>query len=289
MIDPRVKKVLEWMREVEIGSGDLTTESISPYSLHSAGRVIAKSDGIFSGREILEILFEPGGNQLKVNWNVEEGSIIEIGNEIFSFEGNGAEVLKVRRLIEWIIGRMSGIATATKETVNFLEKYGKRLVAGSKVSPIFEVFDRKAFETGGGIFKRHGLEDTIYITQNHFLYAGGITDVLARVIEEIGDARKALKIEIEVNSFDQFVDANKSNCDIIHLVDLDDKKMKEVFEKGDLNKKPVLHLNTLNDWRDKYADYFFRFCAIEELLKDVKYFRNKLVIRRNGDKCEEGK
>lgn len=184
---------------------------------------------------------------------------------------------------------MSGIATATKKTVNFLEKHGKRLITDSKVSPIFEVFDRIAFETGGGIFKRHGLEDTIYITQNHFLYAGGISDVLARVIEEIGDARRALKIEIEVNSFDQLVDADKNNCDIIHLVGLDDKQIKEVFEKGDLNKKPILHLNTLNDWRDGYVNYFFRFCAIEELLRDVKYFGSKLIIGENGGRCEEGK
>ncbi|RKY54903.1 MAG: hypothetical protein DRP89_04290 [Candidatus Neomarinimicrobiota bacterium] len=287
MINSRINKILHWMREVEVGSGDLTTESISPYALHTTGRLIAKSDGIFSGREVLESLFEPIGNQLKVNWNVEESSEIKNGSEILSFEGNGAEVLKVRRLIEWIVGRMSGIATATKETVNFLEKHGKRLVAGSKVSPIFEVFDHIAFVTGGGIFKHHGLEDTIYITHNHLLYAGGISDVLARVEEELGDARKSLKIEIEVNNFDQFVEANKHNCDIIHLVSMDDKQIKEVFEKGDPNKKPILHLNVLSDWRDMYADYFFRFCAIEELFRDVKYFKSKLLIVENGGKYEE--
>lgn len=275
------------MQEVEIGSGDLTTESISPYALHTTGRLIAKSDGIFSGREILETLFKPTGNQLKIKWNVEEGSEIKNGSEILRFEGNGAEVLKIRRLIEWIVGRMSGIATATKETVNFLGKHGKRLVAGTKVSAIFEVFDRIAFKTGGGIFKHHGLEDTIYITQNHLLYAGGITDVLARVEEELGDVRKALKIEIEVNNFDQFVEANKHNCDIIHLVGLDNKQIKEVFEKGDPNKKPILHLNVLSDWRDMYSDYFFRFCAIEELFRDVKYFKSKLLIEKNRGKDEE--
>jgi len=47
MINSRINKILYWMQEIEVGHGDLTTESISPYALHTVGRIIAKSDGLF--------------------------------------------------------------------------------------------------------------------------------------------------------------------------------------------------------------------------------------------------
>lgn len=194
------------------------------------GKLIVKESGLFSGREVIDILFEPAVEQLSVDWNVEEGSEIKAGDEIFNFEGSGAEILKVHRLVEWIIGRMSGIATSARCVVEALEKSGKRLIAGSTVSPIFEAFDEIAFTTAGGVFKRHGLSDSIYVTKNHLSYAGGISDIIERVDKELGEVRKTVKIEVEVNSFDEFVIANDQDCEVIHLVGLNEIQIRDVFE-----------------------------------------------------------
>lgn len=275
----QIREILNWMQSIEAGSGDLTTETIAPYALHSEGSLIAQDEGLFSGLEILEILFESSGKQLQVSWNKQEGESLRKDNLIFTFQGNGAEVLKNRRLIRWLIGRMSGLATACHKAADFLKPYGKELVQGITVNPIFEVFDAVAFETGGGLWQRNGLNDSVYITQNHLHYANGLEIVLERVNQELGEIRKKIKIEVEVNHALQFEQVKELDIDIIHLVNLSPADINNVFEKQNPVKKPVLHLERLADFQASYADYFFKYCAIEELHKNIQPLNCELIIK----------
>jgi nicotinate-nucleotide pyrophosphorylase (carboxylating) len=275
----RVREVLNWMQSIEAGSGDLTTETIAPYTLHSEGSLVIKDEGLFSGREILEILFESSGKQLQISWNKKEGESVQKDELVFSFQGNGADILKNRRLTQWLVGRMSGLATASHKAVNFLEPYAKELVQGIAVNPIFEVFDAVAFTTGGGIWQRNGLNDSVYITQNHLRYANGIEKVLERLNQELGEVRKKIKIEFEVNDVRQFEQVKEMDIDIIHLVNLSETDIADVFEKQNPVKKPILHLERLADFQASYADYFFKYCAIEELHKNIRYLNCEWIIK----------
>jgi len=270
------------MQSIELGPGDLTIETISSYALHSAGSAIALSDGLLSGREVLEILFEESGRQLAVEWKVRSGDLVKAGDVLFEFNGNGADVLKNRRLIYWIIGRMSGMATATAEASQLLKTNGKILVQGVSVNPIFEIFDEPAFETGGGIWKRHGLMDSIYVTQEHIHYTGDIDKCLSQLNQEIGDTRKVLKIEIEVNTAEQFERINEMDYDILHLVGLTDEDIRKVFESLNPVKKPILHLAKLGDFKESYAGYFFKYCAIEELHKSIHLLDSQIVFQKKN-------
>ena len=265
----QVREVLDWMQRIESGSGDLTTETIAPYEFYTEGSFLAQDEGLFSGREILEILFESSGKQLEIFWNKQEGESLQKGALIFSFQGNGVAILNNRRLIQWLIGRMSALATAGHQAVEFLKPYGKELVQGVAVNPIFEVFDAIAFETGGGIWQRNGLNDSVYITQNHLRYADGIEKVLERVNQELGDIRKKIRIEVEVNNAQQFEQVKEMDIDTIHLVGLSQMDIAVVFEKQNPIKKPILHLKRLTDFQAAYTDYFFKYCAIEGLHQNI--------------------
>lgn len=267
------------MQSIELDAGDLTTETISPYALHSAGSALALSEGLFAGREVLEVLFEESGKQLNVDWKINSGDTFKSGDIFFEFNGNGAEILKNRRLIQWIIGRMAGVATATREAAKLLQASGKILVQGIAVNPIFEIFDAQAFETGGGIWKRQGLTDSIYVTQAHFHYAGGIEKCLEQINQEIGESRKTLKIEVEVNTAEQFERFNELDYDHLHLVGLTEEDIRKVFESLNPLKKPVLHLAQLRDFKPVYADYFFKYCAIEELHRTIAPLDNQIVFQ----------
>ncbi|MBN2602043.1 MAG: hypothetical protein JXR87_08620 [Candidatus Marinimicrobia bacterium] len=280
----QIRTLLNWMQSIELGPGDLTTETISPYALHSEGSAIALFDGLFSGREALEILFEESGRQLAVEWKVCSGDSVKTGDVLFEFNGNGADILKNRRLIHWIIGRMSGMSTAAATASKLLKANGKGLVQGISENPIFDVFDELAFETGGGIWKRHGLTDSIYVTQEHIRYAGSIDKCLSQLNQEIGDTRKTLKIEIEVNTTEQFKRINEMDYDTLHLVGLTDDDIRNVFESLNPVKKPILHLAKLGDFKAHYADYFFKYCAIEELHRNLELLDNRIVFQ---NKCAE--
>jgi len=275
----QVREVLDWMQRIELGSGDLTTETIAPYALHAEGSLFAKDEGLFSGRAILEILFESSGKQIEIFWNKQEGESLQEGDLIFSFQGNGAAILNNRRLIQWLIGRMSALATAGHKVVEFLKPYGKELTQGVTVNPIFEVFDAVAFETGGGIWQRNGLNDSVYITQNHLQYANGFEKILKHVNQELGDIRKKIRIEVEVNNAQQFKQVKEMDIDTIHLVSLSQRDIADVFEKQNPIKKPILHLQQLTDFQAAYADYYFKYCAIEELHQKISSLNCEWVFK----------
>lgn len=253
------------MQSMELGHGDLSTEMVSPYALHAAGSVTALYEGIFVGRGVLERLFDESAQPLTIDWQLRDGDEVNTWDVLFEFNGNGAGILKNRRLIAWIIGRMSGTATATRQTVEMLNRYAKTLVQGVSVSPVFEPLDEIAFRTGGGIWKRRGLTDSIYLTQNHFHYSGDPEGTLRQLAAELGDTRRTLKIEVEINSAAEFERFNKLDCDVLHLVGLSGDDIRTVFEILNPIKKPVLHLERREDIQPHFVDYFFKYCAIEEL------------------------
>lgn len=253
------------MQSVELGPGDLSTEMVSPYALHSVGSVTALYEGIFVGRGVLERLFDESAEPLTIDWQVRDGDEVHTRDVLFEFNGNGAGILRNRRLIAWIIGRMSGTATTTKQTVEMLNRYAKTLVQGVSVSPVFEPLDEIAFRTGGGIWKRRGLTDSIYLTQNHFRYSGDPERTLRQLATELGDSRRTFKIEVEINSTAEFKRFNELDCDVLHLVGLSGDDIRTVFETLNPIKKPVLHLERREDIQPHFADYFFKYCAIEEL------------------------
>ena len=279
-----IKKILQWIKNYETGQGDLTTESVSPYPIHSSGKLIMLANGVFSGREIIEQLFEDYSDQLNLDWRKEEGAEIQGNDIIFEFEGNGAIVLNYSRIIEWIVGRMSGIAGATREAVNFFNKVGKSLNASHSVFSMCREFDDLAFQTGGGIVNSTPFSDRMYIAQNHISYSGEISKVIKNVNQELNDAREVIKIEVEVNSYEEFVEANKNDIDRIHLVNMSKQGIRDVFEKGNPNKKPILHLRDMNEWQEEYRDYFFRHCTVGNLIQNSKDVECKIYFDNDGTK-----
>jgi len=269
------------MKQIEIGEGDLTTESVAPYPLHSSGQLVLLNEALFSGRAVIEKLLAGAGEQVQINWHCEEGNELSAEATIFSFNGNGAEILKIRRLLEWLAGNLSGLATATRASVKILGNYGKKLVAGNSLSPIFEEIERLAFTTGGGEMFFTGISERVYLTRNHFAYAGKPAQVITALSTELGSARKKIKIEVEVNNPAQFEEVNQLDCDVIHLVNFDHDQLCEVFEKLHPNRKPIVHLEKIDDFLPEYADYFFRYVAIEELHRNRHYLPVKLIVTQS--------
>jgi len=273
-----IENILNWMKQVEVGEGDLTTESIAPYALHATGRLVMQNAALFCGRSVLEKLLEPVDKQVQIDWQCNDGDQLTAGATVFDFTGNGAEILKIRLIIEYIAGSLSGLATLTQIATRTVDSYGKKLVFGNALSPINEELERIAFVTGGGELLFGSFAERIYLTQNHFAYAGKPDDVLKTVNDEIGVGRKKIKIEVECNTPEQFEEFNRLDCDVIHLVGLSHEHLQTVFAKLNPNRKPIVHLKTLSDLRPEYSDYFFRYVVIEELHQNYHYLPVKLIF-----------
>jgi nicotinate-nucleotide pyrophosphorylase (carboxylating) len=74
--------------------------------------------------------------------------------------------------------------------------------------------EKYAVRCGGGANHRFGLDDAILIKDNHVAACGGVGPALRRVRERAGHM---VKIEVEVDSLDQFREALEHRPDVILL------------------------------------------------------------------------
>ena len=123
---------------------------------------------------------------------------------------------------------MSGIATMTNLYVNEIKNDHTKILDTRKTTPNLRVLEKMAVVHGGGINHRFSLSDQVLIKDNHIKAAGSI-EAAVRIIKAKVDHN--LRIEIEVESFDQFLEACQTECDIIMLDNMN----------NDLMKKCVLH------------------------------------------------
>jgi nicotinate-nucleotide pyrophosphorylase (carboxylating) len=114
--------------------------------------------------------------------------------------GPARAVLAAERVALNLLGRLSGVATATYEFVRRIEGTRTRICCTRKTTPGLRALEKYAVRCGGGFNHRFGLDDAILIKDNHIAVAGGIRAVLERAKAAAGHL---VKIEIEVDTLDQ--------------------------------------------------------------------------------------
>jgi len=133
------------------GSGDIV-ESMA-YS---------KAGGVVCGKVPIDVLIEDFFPSCNINWFVEDGDRISIGDKILSLSGPSASVLSCERVLLNILGRLSGIATLTSEWVR--EADGIGVACTRKTS--WGLLDKWAVHIGGGLTHRLSRSDALMIKEN---------------------------------------------------------------------------------------------------------------------------
>ena len=95
-----------------------------------------------------------------------------------------------------VLGRLSGIATATAKVVRTVERAGggARILDTRKTTPGLRTLEKRAVADGGGVNHRAGLYDAILIKENHAAAAGGVGEAVRRARA----ARPDLPLAVEV-------------------------------------------------------------------------------------------
>ena len=115
--------------------------------------------------------------------------------------GPARAVLAGERVALNLLGRLSGVATATHEFVRRVAGTRTRICCTRKTTPGLRALQKYAVRCGGGFNHRFGLDDAMLIKDNHIAVAGGVRAVLRSAP---GPPRGHLvKIEIEVDTLDQ--------------------------------------------------------------------------------------
>ncbi|MEC0247137.1 carboxylating nicotinate-nucleotide diphosphorylase [Paenibacillus chitinolyticus] len=202
-----------WLDE-DIGTGDVTTMYTIPADQQSKGIIHLKESGIVAGLRVAQEVFAEVDEHLVFSPQVKEGEFVSKGTVIAIVTGNTRSILKGERLALNLLQRMSGIATRTRQYVNALEGLPTRLVDTRKTTPGHRMLEKYAVRVGGGFNHRYGLYDAVMIKDNHIKGAGSITAAVRAARSRIPHT---MKIEVEVENFEQLDEAIAVGADIIML------------------------------------------------------------------------
>lgn len=223
---------------------DITSLNFIPKDKISTVKIIAKEEGMLSGKFEIHYFLSKNYSHLKVEWFKEDEETINKKDIILVIKGVSKDLLKLERVILNILSRMSGITTFTK----FLQSKCKTSISATRKTQA-GYFDKKAVFVGGGLTHRIGLFDGFLIKENHIIMSGGIENILSNIDTIKFDEDIFLEIEVETKEefllvFKTFMlDRYKNIQKIIMLDNFDSSKISELLltidDKKNRHKKNI--------------------------------------------------
>ena len=180
----------------DIGTGDATTDAIVPPDATMRGQIIAKQDGVIAGLDVARAAYELLDSDVDFSAQLADGSRVTRGGLLALVSGRTSSLLTAERTALNFLGRMSGIATLTRQFVDAVAGTRAVILDTRKTAPGLRLVDKLAVKLGGGGNHRIGLYDMILIKDNHIDYAGGIEEAVRRA--RAYDS--GLPIEVEARS-----------------------------------------------------------------------------------------
>jgi nicotinate-nucleotide pyrophosphorylase (carboxylating) len=226
MIPLDISHCIQRALEEDIGSGDVTTDSIVPAGATLRGRIVAKQQGIVAGLEVAHSVMLALSEQITFVPNVADGSHVERGTVLAEVAGSARALLTGERTALNFLGRMSGIATLTGQYVDAVKSTKAIILDTRKTAPGLRALDKLAVRLGGGQNHRTGLFDMVLIKDNHIDFAGSIT----AAIDRVRASGTALAIEVETRTLDNVREALRLGVERILLDNMTPQTMREAVE-----------------------------------------------------------
>ncbi len=241
--------------EEDIGSGDVTTNSIVPEAASLHGRIIAKEPGVVAGLAVAHLVLLELSDQIIFRAKIDDGSKVEPGTVLADVEGSARALLTGERTALNFLGRMSGIATLTRRFVDAVAGTKATILDTRKTAPGLRLTDKLAVRLGGSENHRVGLFDMVLIKDNHIDFAGSIT----AAVERVRATRTDLEIEVETRTLADVREALGLGVGRILLDNMTNAMMREAVEinggKAKLEASGNVRLETVLEVARTGVDY----------------------------------
>ena len=210
----------------DIGSGDVTTDSIVPAEAGMRGQIIAKQAGVVAGLDVAQAVYQTVDVLNDFQSQVEDGTRVENRQMLAIVTGRTRNLLTAERTALNFLGRMSGIATLTSQFVQAVAGTRAIILDTRKTAPGLRAVDKLAVLRGGGQNHRIGLYDMILIKDNHIDYAGSITEAVRRARA----AASGLEVEVEARTLEHVREALGIGVERILLDNMTPEMMAEAVQ-----------------------------------------------------------
>ena len=197
-LPPEIGESIQRALAEDIGSGDVTTNSIVPGDAWMTGKFIAKQSGVTAGLGVASSVFKLLDQTVQVDLQVQDGAAVSNKMVLGLISGPARTLLTGERVALNFLGRMSGIATLTRQFVDQVQGTKAVILDTRKTAPGLRAVDKLAVRLGGGQNHRTGLYDMILIKDNHIDFAGS----LQNAVEKARTRDQGLRIEVETRTLE---------------------------------------------------------------------------------------
>jgi len=219
--EPLVRRALE----EDLGrAGDLTSDAILPAHQTAEAQVVARAAGRVAGLLVALSAFRLLDPTVEIELFASDGEDVEAGTVLATVRGPARAILSAERTALNLLGRLCGIATATRDMQRLVEPHGAHIVCTRKTTPGLRTLEKYAVRCGGGQNHRFGLDDAVLIKDNHIALAGGIRQAVESARRHVGHL---VKIEVEVDSLDQLREALDLGADVVLLDNMSLEMLRE--------------------------------------------------------------
>ena len=207
--------------------GDISA-AVIPETASSRAVVVARDAGVIAGLPVAAYVFNQVDPTVEFT-SIEDGTSVAAGTEIGWVAGSSRSILTAERTALNLLGRMSGVATATAHLVGAIAGTDTRITDTRKTMPGLRVLDKYAVTAGGGVNHRMGLYDEVMIKDNHIVAAGDLKAAVAGARDAVGD----VKVTVEVERLDQLAEALDTDADRVLLDNMDPATLRQAVEMVD--------------------------------------------------------
>ncbi len=250
-----VKDLIKQSLMEDIGSGDITTDSLELVKTITQATIIAKEDGVIAGLNIFSEVFKQVDPEINITLYKRDGDKVVNKEEVAKLVGNPVSLLKGERVALNFIQRMSGIASHTARMVEEIAGTEAKLLDTRKTTPMLRYLEKYSVKVGGGFNHRFGLYDMIMLKENHIRAAGSIT----KAVNMVKKNNCTYKIEVEVTNLEELKEAVEAKVDRVMLDNMSLECMREAVKlyKGrvELEASGNVRLETIREIAETGVDY----------------------------------
>jgi nicotinate-nucleotide pyrophosphorylase (carboxylating) len=227
----QVETVIEHALAEDLSWGDVTTEALIPPNLQGRASIVVKASGVLAGVEIAEMVFHKVDPSLQFKVLVSDGSKVQKGDIVARVEGRLASILKAERTALNFLQQLSGIASETANYVEATKGSPAQIMDTRKTTPGLRLLEKYAVRMGGGQNHRLHLGDGILVKDNHLaaLRSQGVSlkEIIAQAKQK---AASSLKVEVEVRTVEEALEASDAGADIIMLDNIRPEEIRRVVK-----------------------------------------------------------
>jgi len=220
--------------------GDLTSLALIPETTQGSATVVSRTSGIVAGIPLVPHILSMIDRKLLWDSALEDSAEIVCGTTIGTIRGPASGLLIAERPVMNFLGRLSGIATMTRQYVDVVQGTKAHIYDTRKTTPGWRRLEKYAVNCGGGKNHRTGLHDAVLIKDNHLAlgrkgsHPFSPAEAVIRVREFLKLRFSELPIlEIEVDTLEQFQEVLPTEPDIVLLDNMTPAQIAEAVQLRD--------------------------------------------------------